>query len=80
MNNIIIKITEKYKFINKIKRRKIKKIKINIGNIKKTNKNKYAYKLNEFYIDDITNCYNRYKRRIKQFIKKYVKWKFYNCY
>ena len=66
MNNIIIKITEKYKFINKIKRRKIKKIKNNIGKIKKTNKNKNTYKLNEFYMDDITNCYNRYKRRIKQ--------------
>ena len=66
MNNIIIKITEKYKCINKLKRRKIKKIKNNIGKIKKTNKNKYIDRVNEFYTDDITNCYNKYKRRIKQ--------------
>ena len=66
MNNIIIKIMEKYKSINKSKRRKIKKTKNNIRKIKKINKNKYIDKFNVVYIDDITNCYNRYKRRIKQ--------------
>lgn len=65
MNNIIVKITEKYKFIDKTKR-KIKNINHKIGKIKKINKNRYTNNLNEYYTNSITKCYNIYKRRIKQ--------------
>ena len=65
MNNIIIKITEKYKSINKIKR-KIKNINYKIGKIKEINKNKYMNNLNKDYTNSITTCYNIYKKKIKQ--------------
>ena len=65
MNNIIIKITEKYEFINKTKR-KIKNINYKTGKIKETNNNnKYTNNSNELYTNGTTKCYKIYKRRIK---------------